>query len=410
MRRIVLSIMVTLTTLAVILILWELNSIVLLFVASLAIAAALHQPIKWLRRARVPRALAMGIAYGLTLVGLLGILLLISIPLSSEVDDLMQVSVVRYSELQEAAAADVAPAESAGWQETLWASLPSTDELESYLPANSSATLLWGLIGLTQGIANFGAQLLLALALSVYWTADQLHFERLWLSLLPPRKRMQARNLWRTLEGNIGAYLRSEVVQSVLAGALLTVGFLLLGMRFPFLMATLAAISWFIPLIGGALGMIFVLLLGLWSGVWLTGIALLYTLVIFLGLEYYIEPLFYRRQHYSAILVILMMLALLYALGLLGLLIAPPLALIVQVFFDELILPSTGTFQRRQTAVRQEESLSQIRQRIETLRAELATAEEPSPRLQNMAERLDTLLEEVRTVRVQQYLARRPYR
>jgi hypothetical protein len=82
----------------------------------------------------------------------------------------------------------------------------------------------------------------------------------------------------------------------------------------------------------------------------------------------------------------------------------------VQVFFDELILPSTGTFQRRQTAVRQEESLSQIRQRIETLRAELATAEEPSPRLQNMAERLDTLLEEVRTVRVQQYLARRPYR
>ncbi|MCB0185968.1 MAG: AI-2E family transporter, partial [Caldilineaceae bacterium] len=351
MKRIMLSILVTLTTLAIILILWELRSIVLLFVVSLAIAAALHAPIKQLRQFHLPRALAMGLAYGLTLLGLVGLIFLVSMPLSGELDGLAQESVMRYAALQEAAANPDNTAEP-DWQVSLWASLPSPDELESYLPADSSATVAWGVLGITQSVVNLLTQLLLALALSVYWTADQLHFERLWLSLLPPHRRMHARNLWRTLEANIGAYLRSEVLQSVLAGILLAGGYWLMGLRYPYLLGTLVAICWFIPLLGGALGLLFVLVIGLLDGVGMLGAALLYTLVIFLVLEYYIEPKLYRRDHYSAILVILIMLALLYALGLLGLLIAPPLALIVQIFLDELILPSTRNMQRSATVKR----------------------------------------------------------
>jgi predicted PurR-regulated permease PerM len=376
----------------------------------LAIAATLHDPIQRMRRAKLPRALAMTIGYGVTLLGLLGLLLVISMPLSAELEQLLQESVDRYSQLQEERPTPAAPESATSWQETLWANLPPIEELDALISDNSTATLLWGLFGITQGIVNVIAQLLVAIALSIYWTADQLHFERLWLSLLPPQQRIRARHLWRTLEGNIGAYLRSEVLQSLLVGALLTAGFYAMGLSYPFLLATLAAISWFIPLIGGALGLILVMLIAFFDGLWWAGGAGIFTLIIFLIMEYYLEPKLYRRDHYSAILVLLMMLALLYALGLLGLLIAPPLALCLQVLLNELILPSTLARQRVEADQQQEESLAKLRQRIRALQATLTAEDEPSPRLQNLAKRLDTLVTEISQARVERYLERRNYR
>ncbi len=410
MKRITLSILVTLATLATILILWELRSIVLLFVVSLAVAAAFHDPVKRMRRAKLSRSIAMTIAYGVTLLALLGLALLVSLPLSMEVEQLIQESVQRYDQLYQAKSALAEQPGSDNWQADLWATLPPIDELDSYLPADSSNMMLLSILGLTQGIVGIAGQLLLALALSVYWTADEVHFERLWLSLLPPTKRIQARNLWRTLEGNIGAYLRSEVLQSVMAGALLTAGFYLMGLNYPFLIATVAAISWFIPLLGGAIGLLFVVTLSLFNGIWLTVAASLYTIIIFVVMEYVLEPRIYRRDHYSSILVILTMLAMLYALGLLGLLIAPPIALVIQVIMDELFLPSAAVMQRAEKVQKQEESLSQIRRRIRTLQETLAQSENPSPRLKNLSQRLETLAAEISQTRVDQYLKERRYR
>ncbi len=410
MKRITLSILVTLATLATILILWELRSIVLLFIVSLAVAAAFHDPVKRMRRAKLSRSIAMTIAYGVTLLALLGLALLVSLPLSMEVEQLIQESVQRYDQLYQAKSALAEESGNDNWQADLWATLPPIDELDSYLPAESSNILLSSILGLTQGIVGIAGQLLLALALSVYWTADEVHFERLWLSLLPPTKRRQARNLWRTLEGNIGAYLRSEVLQSVIVGALLTAGFYLMGLNYPFLIATAAAISWFIPLIGGVIGLIFVVILALFNGFWLTIAAALYTIVVFLLMEYVVEPRIYRRDHYSSILVILVMLAMLYALGLLGLLIAPPIALVIQVIMDELFLPSAATMQRAEKAQQQEESLSRIRRRIRTLQETLSQNENPSPRLKNLSQRLETLATDISETRVEQYLKERRYR
>ena len=410
MKRIALLILITLATLATILILWQLRSIVLLFIVSLAVAAAFHDPVKRMRRAKLSRAIAITIAYGVTLLLLLGLVLFISLPLTVEVEQLIQDSVARYDQLYQSKSVSAAEAGSASWQADLWTSLPPIDELDSYLPADSSSTMLWSILGLTQGIASTAAQLLLALALSIYWTADEVHFERLWLSLLPPTKRTQIRNLWRTLENNIGAYLRSEVIQSVLVGALLTICFSLMGLNYPFLSATLAAISWFIPLVGGALALICVVVLSLFNSVWLTITAALFTIVVFLIMEYVVEPRIYRRDHYSSILVILTMLIMLYALGLLGLLIAPPIALVIQVIVDELFLPSAAATQRAEKAQQQEESLSQIRRRIHTLQETLAQTENPSPRLKNLSQRLETLADEISQTRVDQYLKERRYR
>ena len=66
-------------------------------------------------------------------------------------------------------------------------------------------------------------------------------FERLWLSLLPSGQRKQARGILRTIEQDLGAYIRSEVIQSLLAGLLLSLGYWLLGSPYPTLLASVGA-------------------------------------------------------------------------------------------------------------------------------------------------------------------------
>jgi predicted PurR-regulated permease PerM len=75
------------------------------------------------------------------------------------------------------------------------------------------------------------------LFLSIYWIINQIHFERLWLSLLPTGLRRQARDIWRTIEIDLGAYMRSELFQSLAAGLLLGLGYWALGSPYPVLLA-----------------------------------------------------------------------------------------------------------------------------------------------------------------------------
>ncbi|MCB0065365.1 MAG: AI-2E family transporter [Caldilineaceae bacterium] len=391
MKQLVVSIVTTLSTLAAIWLLWQLRSIILLFVFSLAIAAALHKPVRALTKRRVPRSLAMMTVYGITLLSLFGFVTLISVPIPSEIEGAVQTVVVRYEEIRATLTEMTATPgnlRANGWRATFADYLPPLSTLEVMAREQEPATMFWGVLGITQSVTGMAAQVLLAIALSIYWTADQMHFERLWLSLLPPQRRTRMRQVWRTLEGSIGAYIRSEVLQSVTAGGLFIVGFYLLGSSYPYTMALLAAASWFIPLIGGAIGVILVLFIGLLDSIWVAGIAGLYTIGIFVLMEFYLEPILYRRKHYSAILVLLTMLALLYTLGLFGLLVAPPLALVAQILIDELVLPSTVTIKRKQIS----EDWAALQEQVTELRRNVTADADVPLRIQSLAERLDTLI------------------
>jgi predicted PurR-regulated permease PerM len=82
-----------------------------------------------------------------------------------------------------------------------------------------------GLMGITTNLFGFFASLASILILSLYWSADSIHFERLLLSLIPVDKRPTARRIWRGIDKGIGAYIRSEFIQSMLAGLLLWLGY-----------------------------------------------------------------------------------------------------------------------------------------------------------------------------------------
>jgi len=119
--------------------------------------------------------------------------------------------------------------EVSSFQQALVARLPPPSKLFEAVTGDQGQLVLPAILGFTEGIGGVVSGVLVVLFLSLYWIVNQIHFERLWLSLLPSEQRKQARDIWRTIEPDLGAYIRSQVVHSLLAGLLLGLG--LLGTR-----------------------------------------------------------------------------------------------------------------------------------------------------------------------------------
>jgi predicted PurR-regulated permease PerM len=386
MKRIALLTSIILLTLTVIVIAWQLRGVLLLFILSLAIVATLDEPINWLIRRDWPRNLAILTVYLVAIGGLLGLVAAIFMPTVNELDPLVQALFGVYEWIQ------TQLLNLSGTRPTLATQLPSSAELTAWLAERQGeATLVQTLLGLTQNVGSVLGQLVLAVVVAIYWTADRLRFERLWLSLLAPEHRVRARKFWRKLEQDVGAYIRSEVLQAVLAGGLLTLGYWLLGVQFPFTLALLGALAWLVPLVGGVVALVPAVVIGWLSGPLTALAAVAYTVAVFALMEFYVERHLYTHERYWGVLVVLVMLALGDAFGLVGLLAAPPVAVALQSGLNEL-LDTPAPPVEAITGL----DLTEFHARLDMIRGRVHDpAATSSPRLTNLVERLDQLMLEV---------------
>jgi predicted PurR-regulated permease PerM len=193
------------------------------------------------------------------------------------------------------------------------------------------------LVGFTQGIGDVLSGLLVALFLSVYWSLNQNHFERLWLSLLPAELRKQARHISRAIEYELGAYTRSEVIQSALAVILLAPGYLLLGSPYPALLAVTGGLARLVPVIGSTLALVLPFLLGSLTSTPLGIASVVYTALVLLALQIWVEPRLFKPRQDNPVLTFMILLAMADVFGLLGIVAAPPLSIICQSLWRLLV-------------------------------------------------------------------------
>jgi len=219
------------------------------------------------------------------------------------------------------------------FQQALTRWLPAPDKLFEAITSQRQL-LLAAILGLTQGMGGIVSGFFVILFLSIYWGINQNHFERLWLSLLPSEQRTHARDVWRMLEQELGAYTRSEIIQSLLAVLLLGTGYWLLGSQYPALLAVVGAVAWLVPVVGAVLAVILPLLLGLLTGAQLSLFTVLYTFVVLVVLQVWVEPRVFRRQWNNPILTLVILLALADAFGLLGIILAPPVSVVCQILWN----------------------------------------------------------------------------
>lgn len=277
------------------------------------------------------------------------------------------------------------------FQQTLLARLPSPSELIQALIGDEGELVIPALLGIVQGIGSVVTTITIILILSVYWSINQIHFERLWLSLLPSDKRKRARGIWRTIETDIGAYIRGQLFQSLLAGLLLGLGYWLLGSPYPILLALVGALACLIPVVGAVLALIPPLFLGLFTSVQLSLFTVLYTLIVLIAILIWIKPRLFNRRWDNPILTVILLIALADAFGIVGIIVAPPISAICQILWSRLV--------SHRVAAGATAQISDLKERLEHVRETISTMDEPNvPLVTSTMVRISNLMAEAEPI------------
>jgi predicted PurR-regulated permease PerM len=375
---------VVLATLALLVVLWQFRTIIILLYISLVLAAALRPGVNWLSDKGLPISLARVLVYVVVFGGFGLLIYLIGRLVLDELQILSNYLVILYESFH------MRMANGSAFQQSIAGVLPLPDALPAALSGSNDNSIIELLAGATQNMVTLVAGGVIIIVLSLYWSADRNHFERLWLSVLAAPERIEARSIWRNTESAMGAYLRSEIIQMLLAGLLLGAGYSVMGLTYPLLGALLGAVAWLIPMVGFLLIAALSFLLGIitsGSGI-MALVALGYSVLVMLFLEFVIEPRLFQRHRYSGLLIIFIMILLVQAYGFAGFIIAPPLAVALQVFGSRLV----RVIQRPQSITVQIEGLEE---RVSELQVTRNTDDEEGPRkeIESLIRRLEGLVE-----------------
>ena len=387
MKRTAINAAIVLTSLAGLYLLWQMRKAAALFLLSLGVAAALRPTVRRLTSRGAPTWLAIAIAYLVALSVPAALLLLAGPTVIAEMRTVTEDVARGYDEISGGWMREAA------WRQTVVARLPTPEQLYQALVGETGGSLLSAILGATFSAFGVAIDFVLMIFLSIYWSIDRVHFERLWFSLLSVERRARTRELWRAIEPKIGAYVRSEAIQSVAAGLILWLGYVALGQPYPTLLAAIGAAAWLIPWLGATIAVAAVALFSLpvlaveGGGYFLTVTvpAACYTFAVLLMLELVVEPRLFNRRSYNALGTAIVAIAMAEVWGVVGLLLGPPVSVILQIAAWQWIHPQpSAEFAAKAPAA--------FEQRFQAIREALDRSDSPRPDLLSFVERLEKLV------------------
>lgn len=221
--------------------------------------------------------------------------------------------------------------------------LPGDFELESFVEENiigpitiNGGTLFNRFFGVISNAVTVMLQLLLLLVLTIMLLSEPTAYRQLFVRLFPTTYRRRTDEILSLCETALLSWMRGIAINSVFVASACAIGLLALQVRFVFAHALLAGMFNFIPNIGPAASAIFPLSVALLDAPWkVLAVAIVYFVVQNLE-SYWISPLVMKQQ--VALLPALTLLAQLFFtafLGILGLVLALPLAVILKVWISE---------------------------------------------------------------------------
>jgi putative heme transporter len=177
------------------------------------------------------------------------------------------------------------------------------------------------------------------LMVAAFFSIDALPIRRYALSLIPPEYAADARLLSQRIDRGLAGVVRGQVTICLVNGMLTGIGMLLFGVKFVFLLSTVATLFSLIPIFGTILSSVPIVLIALSDGPQ-KGFAILLWIIGIHALEAYVlnPKIMGSAAHIHPVLVAFALIAGEHFYGLVGALLAAPLTAIVVACFDYLRL------------------------------------------------------------------------
>ena len=208
----------------------------------------------------------------------------------------------------------------------------------AWLSENFSAS---GVITTVSGLSSSVFDFVLGIIVSIYLIADKDFFLSIWdklLYLICPHKNPQVRETLGEINQVLSSFVRGVLIDSVCVAVLSSIGLSIIGLKFAVFIGIFAGVANVIPYFGPVLGMVPAFLIGTFTDNLLTGIFSVVTLILVQQID---ANIIYPRVVGSStglkpLFVLLAVSAAGYYGGIMGMLIAVPVAGILQIFICRL--------------------------------------------------------------------------
>jgi predicted PurR-regulated permease PerM len=315
--------------LLLVLLLWDVRNVLQLLLVSVFLALALNPAVTWFELRGLRRGRAVAVVFLITIVTVIAILTIVFAPLYEEVrrfaddvpgyiDDLRRSRLLReldarfdiFTKLQEQA-----------------------KTLPERLPGTAGAFL-----GFAGAIFNALVKTFTVIFLTVFLLLELPSIGNSILTLLAPDTANRTRSLTLDVNATVARYVAGNLVISVIAGATTVIAAYILGVPFPIVMGVLVALFDLIPLVGASIGGALVVAVaftaGFFPGLVMAGVQIGYQQVE----NNVLQPVVMRRSvNVSGLTVLLAVLVGSSLLGILGALLAVPVAGSVQIGLREVL-------------------------------------------------------------------------
>jgi predicted PurR-regulated permease PerM len=213
--------------------------------------------------------------------------------------------------------------------------------LTSYLQGKSELKLpAGGVLGAGKAILSVGVATVSVLALTIYFLIALPGVKKLWLSLIPRSRRERVGLLTNEVFDRVGGFMLGNLLTSVISGVGTYVWLLIFGVPYALLLGLFVALFDLIPMVGSTIAGVVVSLVALTKGV-PVGIATAVYYVFYRFLEdYLLNPRVMKHTvKVSPGLTIIATLIGGTLLGLIGALVAIPVAATIHLLLEEVAIP-----------------------------------------------------------------------
>jgi predicted PurR-regulated permease PerM len=317
--------------------LWQLRSLLVILMIAVVLAAALAPVVDWADRWNIPRLLTVVVVYLALIGGLTGFGVVIGPPVFGQIERLIRQFPV-YLEFVRALAERLA-VRLGMTQPELLRQIFDIQGLTSWV-IGSSQQLLVRSYAVTSGIVGAIFSLILALLISGYMLAGSENLIKGLVNLFPHPWNQRLDAQVKPMSQRMGRYIQGRILVAAILGVAITIGLSFLGLsEFSLGLGAIAGFTDLIPFVGPILGAAPALLVAISLG-WWTFLWVLLLFVIIQNLETYVlDPLLVGSSvRVHPLYQLLAVLGGTQVLGIVGALIVPPWVAGAAVLLENLYL------------------------------------------------------------------------
>ncbi len=308
--------------------------VLILMLVSAILAAGLAPLVGLLERWRLPtgtrlsRGVSIFILYVLLFAAVAGILSAIIVPAVGEATGFVQHLPDLIAQVR-------------GWLMDLHERLPWVPDLTGMLdrlPSQIAGLSRYGPRAAETAFRFFGglADVVAVLVFAFYMLLEGAQIKTAFLALFPAAQRPRVSRVLERIGVKFGGWLRAQLLLSFSVAAIVSIGLLALGMPFPFLLGIVAGLGELIPMVGPSLGAALAILVALAQPFWrLVAVVIFYVAVMNFEPHILVPRIMFRVVGMSPLLTLFALLVGIKLLGILGGLLAVPVAAALQVIAAE---------------------------------------------------------------------------